>query len=75
MPRKKPYTDAGIERVPCFRCGKPSSQQWQICSLNNEYKGVCAECDIALNQHVLAFFGIPKKEIDCLIEMYKRGKH
>lgn len=58
MGRRNPYTDTGIKRVPCFRCGKPSSQQWQICALNNEYKGVCTKCDIELNKLVLKFFSV-----------------
>ena len=69
--RKKPYTEIGIKRVPCFRCGKPSSQQWQICALNNEYKGVCNDCDFELNKIVLEFMGIPKKKIYCLMEDYR----
>jgi len=55
--RKKPYTEKGIKRVPCYRCGKPSSKQWQICALNNRWLGVCEECDIRLNQVVLKFMG------------------
>jgi hypothetical protein len=74
--RRKPYTATGLRRVPCFRCNlkgifRPSVSQWQICSLNNEYKGVCRECDIKLNQIVLKFMKIPAKEIYCLIEKYK----
>ena len=75
MSRTKPYTDIEIQRIPCFRCGKPSSQQWQICALNNEYKGVCAECDIELNRIVLKFMGISKKEIYCLIEEYRKRQN
>lgn len=56
MPRTKPYTEIGISRVPCFRCGKSSRQQWQVCSLDNEYKGLCMDCDIKLNRIVLRFF-------------------
>ncbi len=69
--RRKPYTEIGIKRVPCFRCGKPSSQQWQICSMNNEYKGLCKECDIELNRKVLLFMDVPLKEIYCLMEEYE----
>ena len=69
--RKKPYTEIGIKRIPCFRCGQPSTQQWQICSLNNEYKGLCRKCDIDLNRVVLGFVGIPQKEVDSLIEDYE----
>ena len=69
--RRKPYTDKGIKRVPCFRCGKPSVQQWQICVLNNEYKGVCKDCDFELNKLVLEFMGISEKEVYCLMEEYR----
>ncbi len=62
MARRKPYTDIGIKRVPCFRCGKPSVQQWQICSLGNEYHGVCTKCDIKLNKLVLKFFSVPNAD-------------
>ena len=72
--RKKPYSEAGIKRVPCFRCGEPSVQQWQICSLNNEYKGLCLKCDIELNRIVLKFMKIPSKEIYCLIEEYRDSR-
>lgn len=54
--RKKPYTERGIKKAPCYRCGKPSSKQWQICALNNRWLGVCDECDIKLNSVVLRFF-------------------
>lgn len=58
--RSKPYTDKGLSRVPCLRCGKPSSQQWQICSLGNKWAGICIECDIDLNEYVLKFMRIKK---------------
>ena len=69
--RREPYTEIGIKRVPCYRCGKPSVRQWQICSLNNEYKGLCRECDIKLNQIVLKFMKISPKDVNSLIEDYK----
>lgn len=74
MARKKPYTEVGIKRVPCFSCGKPSTQQWQICSLSNEYKGLCTRCDIDLNRLVLIFMGISRKEICRLIEEYTESR-
>ena len=58
MGRKKPYTEKGIKRVPCLRCGKSSTRQWQICSLRNLWFGVCTKCDIELNYLVLKFFNI-----------------
>ena len=71
MIRRKPYTDRGIKRVPCARCDSPSRSQWQICALNNEYKGFCVDCDIELNRLVLGFLGIPSKEIACLMDEYE----
>lgn len=54
--RHVPYTEAGIKRVPCARCGAPSVHQWQICSDGRVYRGCCLECDIELQKVVLEFF-------------------
>jgi len=57
--RRKPYTAAGIKRLPCFRkCGRKSSAQWLICA-DGIYRPLCTECDIELNQMVLAFMRFP----------------
>ena len=61
MSRRKPYTEAGIRRVPCFRCGRPSKCQWQVCADNNVYRPICKECDIALNTLVLMFMRDPDR--------------
>ena len=53
--RKKPYSAIGIGRVPCIRCGESSVFQWQICSDGNQFRGLCAGCDILLNKMVLRF--------------------
>ena len=68
--RRKPYTTTGIRRVPCFRCGEPSKQQWQICSLGDKWVGICGKCDIKLNSLVLKFMQV----IDWrqIIEKYKQ---
>jgi hypothetical protein len=55
--RKKPYTEKGIRRLKCFRCGKRASQQWQICSDGNQFRPICLNCDIELNALVLRFMG------------------
>ena len=55
--RKEPYTAIGISRVPCFRCGKPSMHQWQICSDGRLFRPLCQECDIAMNEMVLKWMG------------------
>jgi len=55
--RKKPYTEIGIRRLKCFRCGEKPTQQWQICSDNNVYRPICDKCDIELNELALKFMG------------------
>ena len=57
--RKKPYTQIGIERLSCIRCGEPAQYQWQICSDGNNYRPICGACDIALNKTVLKFMRHP----------------
>lgn len=61
--RRKPYTARGIVRVPCAKCGKPSRYQWQICADDNTWRGLCVECDVALNAMVLAFIGDPWADV------------
>jgi hypothetical protein len=62
MPRRKPYTEIGISRIPCSRCGKPSRYQWQICADGRQYRGVCDECDVELNELVLKFMRFPNAD-------------
>lgn len=52
------YTEIGISRVPCTRCGAPSTQQWQACANGRYYVGICDDCDIELNRLVLRFMKI-----------------
>lgn len=59
MPRRTPYTERGIRRIPCSRCGDPSRYQWQVCADGNQYRGVCEACDIGLNRLALEFMRIP----------------
>jgi len=68
--RKKPYTEIGISRVPCLRCGKSSAHQWQICSLGNMWTGICTECDVKLNDLVLNFMGV--KNIGSIMKEYQK---
>lgn len=68
--RRKPYTEIGIRRLRCFRCGaKACRQQWQICADGNQYRAVCNKCDVELNQLVLEFMNVPNREFK--IEVYK----
>jgi len=55
--RLKPYTQIGIERLKCFRCGCKAEFQWQICADNNQYRPICRKCDIELNEMVLKWAG------------------
>lgn len=57
--RRIPYTVLGIARVPCFRCGKPSRYQWQVCADGRVYRALCAACDVALNRLVLQWMRDP----------------
>lgn len=66
-PRMKPYTTKGIRRVPCARCGAPSVHQWQFCSDGGQFRGICQECDLALNRLILKWIGFPNWQ-----EMAKR---
>jgi hypothetical protein len=59
MPRMKPYTAIGIRRLKCIRCGKRAVHQWQICSDGNQYRPICLECDIEMNEMVLKWIGFP----------------
>lgn len=53
--RTQPYTEQGIKRLDCLRCGMPARFQWQICADGNRYRPICDVCDIALNELVLEF--------------------
>lgn len=53
-----PYSFARIHKLPCYRCGQPSAQQWKICS-DGKWRTLCRDCDIMLNKIVLEFMGHP----------------
>lgn len=57
--RSKPYTEIGIRRLPCFRCGDQALTQWQICADGRTYRPLCGCCDVELNRMVLEFMGDP----------------
>jgi len=57
--RRKPYTERGVRRLPCVRCGEPAATQWSICADGNVHRPICVLCDIALNHLVLSWSGIP----------------
>lgn len=68
--RLKPYTKSEIKKVKCFRCGKPSQQQWQICADNGVYRAICRKCDISLNSLVLRWMRF--KDWRKKLEKYKK---
>lgn len=67
--RKEPYTEIGIRRLKCYRCGKCARYQWQICADGNVYRPICVECDLELNRTVLEFMGI--KDVEEKMERYR----
>lgn len=63
MARKRPYTDLGMSRLPCSRCGaRPGWGQWSGCADDNAYRVLCRPCDEELNEMVLAWWGDPDRE-------------
>ena len=58
--RKEPYTDKGVRRCKCVRCGQSARFQWSACADNNLWRPICLECDIALNRMVLKWMGDPE---------------
>lgn len=67
--RKRPYSQAEIGKVRC-RCGKPGAYQWNCCAIENRWVPVCKDCDIGLNEIVLAFFRVPDR--DKIVARYRR---
>lgn len=68
--RRKPYTDRGISRVPCVKCGRPSKYQWRICS-TNAWSAVCGACDLAINT-IVAEWAFGKQKAAPLLDRYRR---
>lgn len=74
MGRRRPYTERGLRRRPCVRCGAPSEHQWKVrsCAAGGpeEYRGLCTPCDLDLNRLVLEFFRV--EDIDAVLAAYRR---
>lgn len=51
--RRTPYTETGICRLVCVRCGASAVHQWNICAEGNNFRPLCIACDVALNRLVL----------------------
>jgi hypothetical protein len=72
LSRRKPYTNIGIRRLRCVRCEGQAVFQWNICSDHNNFRPICAPCDVALNRLVLDWIGHPNAA--ALIERYASEK-
>lgn len=70
--RKEKYTERGIGRLQCIRCGNKAEYQWQICSDGNNYRPICGECDVKLNRAVLKFMKHP--HANQLADEYENSK-
>jgi transposase-like protein len=67
--RRKPYTEIGIARLPCFRCGgRPSVHQWNVCA-DGLQRPICRDCDAALNELVMRWMGDP--DVEAKIARYR----
>lgn len=67
--RKIPYTEKGILRIKCIRCGEQAIYQWQICADGNNYRPFCKRCDVELNRAVLKFMKHP--HVNEVIDSYE----
>lgn len=67
--KKSPYKEDEISKNKCIRCEGQAKYQRQICSDDNNYRPICASCDIELNKLVLNFMKHPNK--DSLSDDYK----
>lgn len=57
--RAEPYTEQGIKRLGCVRCGAKARFQWNACADGNLWRPLCLGCDVALNRLVLAWMNDP----------------
>lgn len=70
--RRKPYTEIGIRRMRCARCGAKAQYQWQICADRRQYRPLCAACDVALNELVMRWVWGDAREDD--LRRYREEK-
>lgn len=70
--RKEPYTEAGVRRLRCVRCGAGARFQWNACSDGNLWRPLCLDCDISVNRLVLEFMRDP--DVDKKIDAYEKKK-
>lgn len=67
----EPYDWDSISEIKCARCGRPARFQWNICSNDGRYLGICEDCDLAVNKLLLRWFRFPNwKE---LFDRYRKA--
>ena len=72
--RTIPYTEIGIRRLGCARCGKQAEFQWRACALG-EWKPVCRICDEWLNEMVLRFMRVgTEQKVAEIMKKYREKK-
>ena len=69
--RRKPYTQIGISRLKCIRCGGTAWATWNICADGGKFRPLCKACDVSLNRLVLEWAGHP--ETERLMAEYEKG--
>ncbi len=52
-PRKRPYTNDAIKKLPCVRCGDPGFMTFQLCADNRQYRILCKACSTELTNTLL----------------------
>jgi len=57
--RRRPYTEIGIRRLKCVRCGEQAKEQWSACADGNVWRPICPACDVKLNAMALKFMRVP----------------
>lgn len=70
--RKQPYTEKGIKRMSCVRCGERAMFQWSACADGNLWRPICLTCDVELNRMVLKWMGDPAHKVKC--DAYEKTK-
>lgn len=63
-----------MKRGRCVRCGKPSSETFNICADNNVDRHLCVGCDVALNALVLDFMRIPDAAVKMVHYIAKKER-
>ena len=69
--KRTPYTESGIKRAKCFRCGGQAWAQWNICA-DGGYRAICMECDIGLNLLVLRYMRVSLHETFKKMKKYEK---